>query len=240
MKRFKYLPRVFLPLFCALLLATVLNVSGVIPSQRHTAYADDSWSGTAGSLFTINGTGWTSGDEIQVYWDDGTLLSDVTVQSDDSFTATFNIPSSANPGDHQVTIADVTDSSLTAFATFTVIPSPDFSGPSSSDQSAQLQDKLSPLKQWFTLDTINHLVDAISLAEDAIGCANAWGNAVEESSGGITTLYVILSDAEARSCGLAVLSRVGNTIEALGVVIEVNGIQLEEYLSNGIPPGFTP
>jgi hypothetical protein len=75
--------------------------------------------GPVGAPVTGSGTNWTAGDQMQVTWDDGTILANTTVQSDGTFTVNFNIPSSAGLGGHDIYFTDLS-SRYFLVAVFTV------------------------------------------------------------------------------------------------------------------------
>ncbi len=64
--------------------------------------------GQAGTQVTGTGSNWTAGDHIQVSWaDDGSILGNTTVQSNDTFTVGFKIPSNAGLGGHTIYFTDL-------------------------------------------------------------------------------------------------------------------------------------
>jgi hypothetical protein len=71
-------------------------------------------SGSPGSTFTVRGTGWTPGSTVEIAWV-GAQQKSVTVGSDGTFQAQYQVPTDASPGTHQVVVSVVCSGSCQGF-----------------------------------------------------------------------------------------------------------------------------
>jgi hypothetical protein len=81
-------------------------------------------SGPPGTQVTAIGSGWTSGDPIQVQLDSGSVNASTTVAGDGTFTVSFTVPANAALGPFSINFVDPTGNLATFIpATFTVTSS---------------------------------------------------------------------------------------------------------------------
>ena len=75
--------------------------------------------GPTGALVTVDGTGFVADSSVSGTFASTDIITGVGTDDSGSFTTTFNVPNLAN-GPYQVTVADDSNSSLTAQANFTI------------------------------------------------------------------------------------------------------------------------
>jgi Neprosin len=109
-----------LPL-CALVLVLSSMMRPDIAFAQQSTVAINLMQGPAGTRVTGTGTNWQLGDRMQVTWDGATILANTNVRSDGTFTASFNVPSNATAGAHNIYFTDL-DSRYFLVAIFTLTP----------------------------------------------------------------------------------------------------------------------
>ena len=103
-------------LMYAIVFALLITPLGMVHGAS-TAIALSRSSGPPGTQIWINGTGFSSNSNVDLYWD-STFITTVTTDANGDFSYEYTIPSST-AGDHTIY---ATDGSNSASATFTVVP----------------------------------------------------------------------------------------------------------------------
>lgn len=86
-------------LIAILLLSAAFFAPGGATAQSVTI---DPGAAAAGSTVTASGSGWAVGILVRVEWEDGTLLGDVVLDAEGTFTFELVVPDTATPGDYVV------------------------------------------------------------------------------------------------------------------------------------------
>lgn len=103
-----------------------LDMAQAAPLLQEESLSVNPTSDPPGSLVTLNGSGYTPGTDASILWD-GSERETFTVPEGGSFSRSFQIPSGASPGEHQITVCagcGQVEFEETASVSFTVVAPP--------------------------------------------------------------------------------------------------------------------
>jgi len=165
--------------------------------------------------------------------------------SDSGSTITFTDPSSVSGNQIQLNCtytATISNGQMTGHwyypghsspdgtISLSKMPAPDFSDSGSSAQSAQLRNRLTPLKQWFNHDTMDKIVNLVSQAEDAMGCANNLHEMKQQWVGAVSVLS--LSEETLLTCGKTALRQIVTFMENTGKTLQSEAPAVEALIED--------
>src|SRR3954464_8454746 len=75
------------------------------PAARAQSLSAEPQQGPGGTSVTVSGSGFPVAEDLDVYWDEGAPIIEVTADASGSFAAKLTVPGTASQGTHSIQVA---------------------------------------------------------------------------------------------------------------------------------------